>query len=150
MSASRPRSPTLVALLAVVAAMACAPRATSEPTVISDPLPGYVHLVAEPPQANIPIRFRYRDLGFPLNLSTVYFDFAAGQTILIVAPSTPGDSALQMNETSCAGQWPIESQVETDVVLHLDGSACRVELIDSHPFGSVHTDPPTEPQVDGH
>jgi hypothetical protein len=141
-----------------VSACACsnAPRplptveATSEPTVIGEPLPGYVHLVGEPPQAKIPIRFRYRDPDFPLNLSTVYFDFAAGQTILIVAPSTAGVSALQMNDTPCAGLWPIRSQVETDVVLHLDGGACRVEVIGSHPFGTVHTDPQTEPQVDGH
>jgi hypothetical protein len=141
-----------IALVGIAAVSACSPVASGVPQVVVDPLPGYLHLAAEPAKATVPVRIRYADPGHPGNLSTVYYDFAAGQPILVVAPSTPsapGNLAILMNETQCVGSWPIESQVETDVVLHFDASSCRVEVIGSHPYGAIHTDAPTEPKVDG-
>lgn len=129
-----------VALLIAAFAIACGPPNAG------DPLPGYVHLVADPPHASIPVTVWFRDPGGTI-LSTVFFEFPAGDPILIVFPSTPGNSALQVNDDPCDGEWAILSQVETDVILHLAESSCRVEVVGSHPFGSVHTDPQTEPKL---
>ena len=129
-----------VALLIGAFAIACGPRN------VGDPLPGYVHLVADLPQASLPITVWFRDPG-GTNLSTVFFEFPAGDPILIVFPSTPGNSALQVNDDPCDGKWAIQSQVETDVLLHLDESLCRVEVVGSHPFGSVRADPQTESKI---
>jgi hypothetical protein len=132
-----------VALLIAAFAIACGPRN------VGDPLPGYVRLVADPPQASIPVTVWFRDPS-GTDLSTVFFEFAAGDPILIVFPSTPGNSGLQVNDDPCDGEWAIQSQVETDVILHLDEGSCRVEVVGSHPFGSVHTDPQTEPKLRAH
>jgi hypothetical protein len=53
-----------------------------------------------------------------------------------------------VNGASCEGQWAIEENVETDVLVHLGDSPCRVEVMGSHEIGSVHTDPPTDPELD--
>ena len=132
-----PRFP--VALLISVFAIACGQGN------VGDPLPGYVHLVADPPHAGIPVTVWFRDPG-GTNLSTIFFEFPAGDLILIVFPGTLGNSALQVNDDPCDGEWAILSQVETDVILHLDEGSCRVGVVGSHPFGSVHTDPQTEPK----
>lgn len=129
-----------VAILIAALAIACGPRN------VGDPLPGYVHLVADPPHASIPVTVWFRDPG-GTKLSTVFFEFPAGDPILIVFPSTPGSSGLQVNDDPCDGELAILSQVETDVILHLGENPCRVEVVGSHPFGSVHTDPPTEPKL---
>jgi len=120
------------------------------PTVVGDASPGYVHIVAAPPQSTIPLRVWFRDPGFADNLSTVHFEFQPGERILIVFPSTPGtgNGALQVNDHACVGGWSIASNVETDVLLHLDDASCRVEVLGSHRFGDVHTDPQTEPKLD--
>ncbi len=120
------------------------------PTVVGDPSPGYVRIVSNPPQSTTPLTIRFRDAGFPGNPSTVYFEVAAKERVLIVHPSTPGNGALQVNDTPCDGGWSIASNVETDVVVHLAEASCRVEVVGSHAVGVVHTDPQTEPQVDGH
>lgn len=131
-----------VALALLATTSACATQ------VVSDPLPGYVRIVAVPPQADVPITVWFRDPGGG-NLSTVRFEFEAGEPILIVFPSTPGNGALQVNNLACDGQWAIGSQFETDVVLHLQRNECRTELVGSHAVGTVHDDPQTEPIVGG-
>lgn len=140
----------LVAILAAAWIAGCSVLRSAPPTISEDPSPGYVRIVAVPPQSPIPLRIWFRDPGFPDNLSTVRFDFAAGQRLLIVFPSTPGDNngALQVNTFACRGGWSITSNVETDVLLHLDDAGCTVEVVGSHVFGEVHTDPQTEAQLD--
>lgn len=125
------------------------PSLSVSPTMVGEPLPGYVRIVADPPQATSPVTVRFHAVGVG-GASTVYFEFDTGNPILIVFPSTPGDSALQVNDVVCDGQWSIRSTIETDVRLRVDEGACHVEVTGSHPFGSVHTDPQTEPKVDGH
>ena len=152
---SRSRRPLslVVGLSAALWASGCAfppsPRTTPTPEIVGEPLPGYVRIVADPPQATSPVTVRFHAVGVG-GASTVYFEFDTGDPILIVFPSTPGNSALQVNDIICDGQWSIRSTVETDVWLHLDDGACSVEVIGSHPFGRVHTDPQTEPKIDGH
>lgn len=122
----------------------------SEPQIVGDPSPGYVHIVSAPPQSTKPLTIRFRDPGHD-QTSTVSFDFDAGQQILLVFPSTPsapGNQALQVNDLPCDGTWSIESKVETDILLTFDATACRTEVLGSHAVGEVHTDPQTEPIVD--
>ena len=57
---------------------------------------------------------------------------------------------IQMNGQACEGRYTIESRVETDVLLHFGAGSCRIEVVGAHAEGSVHTDLPTEPKVDGH
>jgi hypothetical protein len=121
-----------------------------QPAVVGDPSPGYVRIVSIPPQSTFPLTIRFRDPGFD-TLSTVSFDFAAEERILIVfpgMPSAPGNVALQLNDVPCEGTWSITSNVETDVVLQFDDTSCRTEVVGSHAVGAVHTDPQTEPNVD--
>lgn len=121
-----------------------------EPRVVGDPLPGYVRIVSIPPQSTVPLTIWFRDPTFG-GLSTVSFDFAAGERILIVfpsMPSAPGNSALQLNDIPCEGTWSITSNVETDVLLDFDEASCRTNAVGSHPVGAVHTDPQTEGNVD--
>jgi hypothetical protein len=109
-----------------------------------------VRIVAVPAESPFRLRIWFRDPGVPDNLSPVHFDFAAGQRLLVVFPSTPNDNggALQVNDFACEGGWSIRSNVETDVVLHLDDAGCTVNVLGSHAFGEVHTDPPTEAELD--
>jgi hypothetical protein len=121
-----------------------------EPTIVADASPGYVHIVSLPPQATSPLTIRFRDPGHD-QLSTVSFDFAAAEQILIVFPSTPsapGNVALQVNDLPCDGTWAITSKMETDLLLIVDDASCRTEVIGTHAVGAVHTDPQTEPNVD--
>lgn len=140
----------VVVISAAALVAGCSLFRPSSPTIVGDPLPGYVRIVAAPPRSPIPLRIWFRDPGFPDNLSTVRFEFAAGQRILIVFPSTPGvdNGALQVNAMACHGGWSIVSEMETDVLLHLDDASCSVEVVGSHRFGDVHTDPQTEAQLD--
>jgi hypothetical protein len=135
----------VIACLGVVAtAIAC------QPPVVGDASPGYVHIVSIPPQSKSPLTIRFRDPGHG-GLSTVSFDFAAREQILIVFPSTPsapGNQALQVNDLPCDGTWPITSNVETDVLLMLDDASCLTEVLGTHAVGIVHTDPQTKPDVD--
>jgi hypothetical protein len=129
-------------------ASGCSFAASPAPAVIGDPSSGYVHIVSVPPQADVPLSIWFRDPGFADNLSTVHFEFAPGERILIVFPSTPGNGALQINDNACEGGWSIASNVETDVLLSFDGASCRVDVSGSHRVGAVHTDPQTQPMVD--
>jgi hypothetical protein len=70
----------VIAVGVVATAVAC------QPQVIGEALPGYVHIVSNPPQSASPLTIRFRDPGHG-GVSTVSFDFAAGQRILIVFPS---------------------------------------------------------------
>jgi hypothetical protein len=134
----------VIAVGVVASAIAC------QPQVVGDPSPGYVHIVSNPPQSTSPLTIRFRDPGHG-GVSTVSFDFAAGQRILIVFPSTPsapGNQALQVNDLPCDGTWPITSNVETDILLTFDDASCLTQVLGTHAVGAVHTDPQTEPNVD--
>ena len=121
-----------------------------QPQVIGDASPGFIRIVSVPRTLAMPLTIRFRDPKFG-TLSTVSFDFDASEPILIVFPSTPsapGNTALQVNEMRCEGTWSIASKMETDVLLHVDGSSCWTEVVGTHVVGAVHTDPQTEPNVD--
>jgi len=121
-----------------------------QPQVIGDPSPGFIRIVSIPPQSAIPLTIRFSDPKFG-GLSTVSFRFEPAERILIVFPSTPsapGNTALQVNEMPCEGTWSIASNFETDVLLRVDASSCRTEVLGSHEVGNVHSDPQTEPDVD--
>jgi hypothetical protein len=121
-----------------------------QPTIVADPSPGYVHIVSLPPRSTSPVTIWFRDPGHN-QLSTVSFDFAAAERILIVFPSTPsapGNQALQVNDMPCDGTWAITSNVETDVLLIVEDASCRTEVLGTHTVGTVHTHPQTEPNVD--
>jgi hypothetical protein len=107
---------------------------------------GNVRIVSAPAQSSFPVTIWFRDPGFGTR-STVSFEFTAGEPILIVFPSTPGNGALQVNDNACTGWWSISSKIETDVRLQFDEASCRVDVVGTHPVGAVHTDPPTEPKI---
>lgn len=145
------RLPVVVGLFFVLALLAAcsALRVPQTPVAIGDPSPGYVRITAVPPQASFPVTVWFRDPKFG-GLSTVSFDFAVNEPILIVFPSTPttpGNVALQVNDNPCEGTWSVTSMTETDLLLQFDEDSCRVDVVGSHVFGEVHTDPQTEANV---
>jgi hypothetical protein len=146
-SAAAARSRLLILVAGLTVAACSALRPTVEPPIAGDPF-GYVHIASSPPLAPFPVTVRFRNPSGG-SVSRVSFEFDPGETVLIVFPGTPGDNGLEVNGASCEGQWALEENVETDVLLQLDDVACRVEVVGSHAIGSVHTDPPTEPQLDG-
>src|SRR5688572_10577556 len=121
-----------------------------QPQLVGDASPGFIRIVSIPPESALPLTIRFRDPKFG-GLSTVSFKFEPAERILIVFPSTPsapGNTALQVNDMPCEGTWSIASNVETDVLLRIDASSCRTEVLGSHGAGTVHSDPQTEPDID--
>jgi hypothetical protein len=133
---TRQRAAAVVLLLATVL-VGC------QPGVNEPPLPGSMHIQSEPPQAPESVTLRYLSPG----VSGVYHEFAQGETVLVVFSSLPGEYGVQVNGQACDGRFTIETRVETDVLLVLGAGSCRLEVLGSHPEGSVHTDPPTDPTV---
>jgi len=131
----------LVPALLAFALVGCEPRNAGE-----QPAPGSIHLVSEPPQAPYPVILRYLSGG---GVSRAYHEFAQGETMLVVFSSLPGVEGIQVNGRECEGRYTLETRVETDLVLVLGDGTCRVQVIGSHPEGAVHSDPPTDPKVDG-
>ncbi len=82
--------------------------------------------------------------------SRAYHEFAWGDTILVVFSSLPGEEGIQVNGQACDGRYTLQTKLETDLLLFLGDGTCRVEVVGTHPEGTVHSDPPTEPNVDGH
>jgi hypothetical protein len=100
-------------LLVTAALVACQPQSAG------DASPGYVHIVSNPPQSTLPLAVRFRDPDHG-GVSSVWFDVAPGERILIVfpsMPSAPGNQSLQVNDMPCDGTWSITSNLETDLLL---------------------------------
>jgi hypothetical protein len=103
-----------------------------------------MHLVADPPQAPYPLIIRHLS---GVEVSGVYHEIAAGETVLVVFPSLPGEKGVEVNGRACAGRYELATGVEIDLLLVLGVDACHIQVVGSHPEGTVHFDPVTEPEV---
>ena len=103
-----------------------------------------MHLVADPPRAPYPLVIRHVS---GVEASGVYHEFALGETVLVVFATLPGEKGVQVNGRACAGRYELTTGVETDLLLVLGIDACQIEVVGSHPEGTVHFDLPTEPKV---
>lgn len=133
-------------LLAAVTLASCARLTPStEPTPHEAlPLPGTLHLVADPPQAPYPLIIRHMS---GVDASGVYHEFAPGETVLVVFANLPGKKGVQVNGRTCVGRYELTTGVETDLLLVLGIDACQIQVVGSHAEGTVHFDPYTEPEV---
>jgi hypothetical protein len=115
-----------------------------EQTIVGEPIPGSFRLVTDPPVAPFPVTIRYLIGG---DASRAYHEFSAGERILVVFTTLPGEEGVQVNGRACEGRYTIAAGLETDVLVVLRGESCRVEVTGSHPEGLVHTDPFTKPKL---
>jgi hypothetical protein len=146
MSHIRCKAAASIVLLAVVLSACTQGLDRADPTLSEAlPAPGSIHLISDPPQAPYPVTIRYLNGG---DASGAYHDFAQGETILIVFSNLPGERGIQVNGRACEGRYTLETGVETDLLLVLGDEGCRVEVTGSHREGSVHSNAPTDPEVD--
>lgn len=130
----------LAALLAASIA-ACSGISLPSSTLHEDlPAPGSFHLTSDPPQAPRALSLRYLYQGEPSGISD---EFVAGATVVVRRSSLPELHGVQVNGARCAGQFPIVTGIEIDIILVLTDVGCRVETTGSHPEGAVrHGDEP--------
>ena len=103
-----------------------------------------MHLVADPPQAPYRLIIRHMSGADP---SSVFHEFGPGETVLVVFSNLPGEKGVEVNGRTCTGRYEVATGVETDLVLTLGTDECAIRVVASHPQGTLHSDPPTEPKV---
>ena len=128
--------PLLAALLVGAVAGACATfevGATFEQGVEHLPGPGYIHLVADPPIAEIELTFVLITPGD--SDSSVSTTIAAGEPVVVDLTTLPGIFAMRMNGTACDGRFPVQEERVTDIVVRvtIDGCATTVSGIRAVP-----------------
>lgn len=117
----------------------CMPR-PPEPTLIGDPLPVRFHLTSVPPRAPRPLTIREDGTGGPSGHSE---QFEVGDEIVVdwvTLPFPPG-KWIEINGQDCEGTFDLRERFETDLLLILTDSVCRVQVLGSHPEGGSHIGP---------
>lgn len=90
------------------------------------PGPGSVEVEGDPPQAATPLVIQFVGLdGDVVEERTARI--SAGGTIRAGMPNLPGVMRLLVNGNACEGDFTIESDRRTRVVLHIDDTGCAVE-----------------------
>ncbi len=132
------RVPQVVAgLLAAAVAGACTLEvgATFKQGVENQPGPGRVHMVAEPPTAEIELKFVMTVPGD--SDSTVVTTIAAGEPVVVDLWTLPGVFGMRMNGTACDGRFPVQEERVTDVVARITLDGCATTVTGIHPFPDV-------------
>ena len=132
-----PTTPVLLLLTSALVGCGFGQPTQSEPSSVGEQLPGSVHVESDPAQAPRPVEIQHVWGG---DVSRRSHQFSQGQTISYVASTLPGQVGLVLNGTTCAGQFGITASTETDVLLILEGEACSVEVLGSHPETVPHVD----------
>ncbi len=132
------RTPQLLAAL-LVGAVAGACRlevgATFEQGVELQPGPGRVHLVADPPIAEIELKFVMTKPGD--SDSSVVTTIAAGEPVVVDLWTLPGVHGMRMNGTACDGRFPVQEERVTDVVARITVDGCVTTVTGIHPFPEI-------------
>ncbi len=131
-----PLAPQVFALLLLAAvAAACARlevRATFEQGVELQPGPGRVHLVADPPTAEVESTFVLFTPGD--SDLTVVTTIAAGERVVVDLWTLPGVFSMRMNGTACDGRFPVQEERVTEVMARITVDGCATTVTGIHPF----------------
>jgi hypothetical protein len=122
-------------MLLAVSVTACSPGLIAPTLHEAIPLPGSFYLTAEP--ADAPGAFSIRYLSQGGDVSGISDDFPPGARIVAQRSTLPGRWGVLLNGGRCDGSFDIETEIETDVVLHIAADGCRIEAVGSHPEGAV-------------
>jgi hypothetical protein len=102
---------------------------TFEPGAEAQPGPGVAHLAGDPAEAPGPLVISFVTAsGDPFDPVTDKV-FARRQTIEGETFSLPGTYGVLVNGAACEGEFTLVSNRRTNLVLHLSGDQCRVEVV---------------------
>jgi hypothetical protein len=138
-----------LALVVVVAANCVGPLPSSssstamaserppDPTPIGETSPGAFYLVGDPEDAPFELSIRENDLGGPSGKSV---EFATGDRVELVwtTLAIPAQKWIELNGRDCDGSFGVASRSETDLLLIVTTSGCRIEVLGTHPAGASH------------
>ena len=129
--------PLLAALLAGAVAGACTLEvgATFQQGVELQPGPGRIHLVVDPPIAEIELKFVLISPGD--SDSSVITTIAAGEPVVVDLWTLPGVFAMRMNGNACDGRFPVEEERVTDVVARITLDGCATTVTGIRPFPGI-------------
>lgn len=92
-------------------------------------------MTALPPRALSALTLQY--IGSDGAVSGVQDEFVVGSLVVVDRPNLPGQMGVRVNSVACEGRFSIDSGFETDVILLLGVNPCRVELVGTHPVGTM-------------
>lgn len=125
-----------IAVVAVVVA-ACGPIGGESfiPGSEQLPAPGYFHIVGDPPVAARTLVFRY--VGSDGVVSQVSDTIRVGEQVVVDRTTLPGSHGLTLNDVTCTGSFNVETDRETDLVVHITSDGCATSVERVHQAGEI-------------
>lgn len=126
----------LVGLVAV-GCLAPTPTQLAEPPTHGEPLPGSLHLISDPALAPYPLTIHEAYAG---GISGRSAEFVKAQAVVVDWTTLPRTSPewIDLNGQACDGTFGVQAKLETDLLLILRNSVCRVWVLGTHPQGEPH------------